>query len=1785
MTEQLDRVKARRKAHRSVVTRLVNEATPILEGEITDKLLTRLRIIDGQLEDKGRLLSSFDEEIIALIDVAEIEADILESETVSDKIAQMRGEIKVVLESREAPAREENTSRSVSPTHSVRSVESDARDDHSTDPLAPVDRHSETRSPTTPESRSAGIKPKLPKLQLPKFAGDVTKFRTFWDSFDSAINQNADLSPIDKFSYLKTLVEGPAAHAIQGLTLSEANYAAAIELIKERFGKPQQIISAHIDELLKLPSCSDDNAIQIRSVFDRIRVNARGLESLGVGSDQYGSFMIPIIMAKLPPAVRLQVARVTTRDVWNMDELLEVIKSEVEARELSEGIRVGEMKKPESVNRRPPIPTASALVTREGGPSRIKCVYCRGEHYSASCDKVNTVSARTEVLKKEGRCFLCLSNGHRASQCTSNKRCRKCGRKHHQSICVPSKPVEEKETTTNTGKETTTNLVRTKTCVLLQTARTYAYTSDENLIPVRLLMDNGSQRSYISNQLRSKLKLSPLRRERLTLNTFGNEQFNKKECDLVRIRLQTRFEEDLEVMALTFPAICSPLRALVEVEQYSHLHDLDLADVDSSDDHPSDAVDILIGSDYYWDAVIGDVARGKGGPVAVKSKFGWLLSGPVRPTLAENNHTVSNLILEGPGETGLPENNDIKLVDNLRQFWDTEAIGISPEFKEIANDSSFIEIRFDWQQQRYQVNLPWKTECRPQSNCYEMCVARLHQLRVRLQKDKDLFHEYNSIFESQLHDGIIERIPDTKQSSLCHYLPHHGVRRVDKETTKLRIVFNGSAKADRRLFSLNDCLNKGPNRIPHIFDMLLKFRSYPIGIIADIEKAFHQILIDPSDRDMLRFLWLDDIHKDRPGIVQYRFCRLVFGLTPSPAILTETIQYHLTRYLLTEPLRVKQLAESFYVDDFISGVCADDGGFNLYQKAKEIMRAGGFNLRKWKTNSPTLQKRINEAERSSGTPATHGSEQETVKILGLNWDCKADGLYFDLTEVIVLAKSLPPTRRSILSLSAKLFDPLGLLSPFIIGTKILFQILCKDKVGWDEELKGNLLKRWNRLVSELEALSTIKVPRCYYLVDEVLIEQQVHGFCDASERAYAAAIYLRSVYRNGDVKVCLISSKTRVAPLKRQTIPRLELLGATILARLINVVMNCLTSNPEMYCWTDSHTVLCWIKNDRPWRQYVRHRVDEIRKLTHKEVWRYCPGTINPADIASRSCSGQELVGQELWWRGPEFLRNSSEGWPNLPTQYESEAADKEIVKSQSVITHSLVSLSQCDDTPNLSDLVDVKRYSSKLRLLRVTGWVLKFVAVLKAKDKNSVTCRLEADDLKRTETMWIRHIQRQCFVEEHNTLVLGKAGTVVYKNQLLFMNDLKLICCKSRLEHADLPVCSKNPVLLPSKHRFTELLIMETHQLVHHNGIQETLSAIRERYWIIRGREAVKKVVRRCVLCRKHEGNSYATPPVPPLPVERVSNMPPFNNTGLDFAGPLYVRDKLNGATDNQEIKVYVCLFTCASSRGLHLELTRDLSATVFLQAFRKFCARRGVPSTIMSDNAKTFKCCSKEVERVVRSEEVHQYLTNRQISWQFIVEKAPWWGGYWERMVRSVKRCLRKTLGRSTLTFDELGTVLVEIEATLNNRPLTYVYDDNEGLSYALTPADLIYGHRLVTSPSGRQFEVTSTAKTLTRRYKYQFRLLNNFVKKWQQDYLLSLQEKGVRGSKSPKQQIKTGDIVILRQDGTPRCLWKLAKVVELFKGRDEKIRSARVQLLRKDKVISLRRPIQHLIPLECH
>jgi len=232
--------------------------------------------------------------------------------------------------------------------------------------------------------------------------------------------------------------------------------------------------------------------------------------------------------------------------------------------------------------------------------------------------------------------------------------------------------------------------------------------------------------------------------------------------------------------------------------------------------------------------------------------------------------------------------------------------------------------------------------------------------------------------------------------------------------------------------------------------------------------------------------------------------------------------------------------------------------------------------------------------------------------------------------------------------------------------------------------------------------------------------------------------------------------------------------------------------------------------------------------------------------------------------------------------------------------------------------------------------------------------------------------------------------------------------------------------------------------------------------------------VIRSCVTCRRLEGHSYDPVPPPDLPVERVSEDPPFSHVGVDFAGPLYIRAKQ--AEDEQE-KVYVCLFTCTATRAVHLELTRDIGVDTFLLDLHRFAARRGFPATITSDNTKTFKSSSKQVTKIMRSSEVQTFLTRSRISWKFVIERAPWWGRFYERLVQSVKRCLRKSLGKTILNFDQMNTLLVEIEGILNSRPLTYVEDDTGGIGYTLLPSHLIYGRRITSNSNSSHFEVVST------------------------------------------------------------------------------------------------------------
>ena len=425
-------------------------------------------------------------------------------------------------------------------------------------------------------------------------------------------------------------------------------------------------------------------------------------------------------------------------------------------------------------------------------------------------------------------------------------------------------------------------------------------------------------------------------------------------------------------------------------------------------------------------------------------------------------------------------------------------------------------------------------------------------------------------------------------------------------------------------------------------------------------------------------------------------------------------------------------------------------------------------------------------------------------------------------------------------------------------------------------------------------------------------------------------------------------------------------------------------------------------------------------------------------------------------------------------------------------------------------------------------------------------------------------------------------------KNDIVHDLGLKIdprgiLRCHGRLENAELIEDAIFPKLLPKNHLFTKLLVEHIHKKTFHSGVSQTLATIRNEYWIPQGRRTVQNIIRFCNICQRFQGGPYKTPPFPPLPMERVNPSPSFQYTGLDYFGPLYIKEA------KKTVKVWVCLFTCLVIRAVHLELVRDMTAENFLLAIRRFIARRGRPLQIISDNAPTF-VVSKTVLKTVYADlknrkDLISYLGNEGIEWKFIVPLAPWMGGFYERLVGVVKFSLRKALGKLLFNYDQLNTLLLEIEAVVNTRPLIYVSSDLNSDS-TLTPNHFLSLNPNVGIPVNIPNHLTgpnSTSKNLIELWKKGQKHLDSFWKIWKSQYLLSLRERFKMELKSPRVQAKEvpkiGDIVLV-QDVLARGMWKLAKIEELPEGKDGKVRSAKILFQDKSTVY---RPLNRLYPLE--
>ena len=1820
-TEGLTRKRKVRAAHRGSVTRIISQVYESLEsGEALN--LPRLRQQKLQLSGKLDVLSKLDDELIEMVAEDELDVEVEQADVIKEKIGLCIMDIDQALErpktadtsradGRTTPPTEDSTSTHTRSGGTPPTPPSTEGDGSCTDPVDPT----LTPPPTDPGGATplSSITPrvKLPKLSIKKFNGDLTKWVTFWDSFDSSIHSNPSLSNVDKFNYLNSFLESTAAESVAGLTLTSANYEEAVATLKRRFGNTQLIINKHMDALLNLPAVSSHHDIKgLRHLYDSVEAHVRGLRALGVTADSYGGLLTSILMNKLPSEIRLIISRELTEEKWDVEKLMKIVDREVDARERSAASRTSNPNSTPAPKRPLPRapPTAAALMTSNVGPAH--CAFCEQNHVSSSCTVVTDISARKEVLRKAGRCYVCLRKGHISRDCRSTGSCNKCRGRHHHAICprrnesttnpsTTSGPITEdvNQASGATHRPTNVSYVDSQTPILLQTAKLQLYNLDDNVNPpscieARAVMDSGSQRTYVTSRLKESLHLPTKRTESLRIKTFGSTEGHDTTCEAVDLGLVAKDGETLRLTALVVPFICNPLTSQPinhARNHYDHLLEIDLADSASIGDTLE--VDVLIGSDFYWSLVTGRVRRGRSGPMAIHTKVGWILSGPI-----DRQEVSVNLTLTATHalriDTHPVERN---LDDQLRRFWELESLGIAKDEPSVY-DKFVQQISFDGE--RYQVSLPWRENTPPLPDTFELCRRRLDSLLRRLKQNPPLLAEYNSVIRDQLRQGIIEVVddPSSEVSERVHYLPHHGVVRQDKTTSKLRIVYDASAKTSGP--SLNDCLYTGPSFGQSIFDILLRFRFHRVALAGDIEKAFLMVSVRKKDRDSLRFLWTHDVNRDSPEVVVMRFTRVVFGVNSSPFLLNATIDHHMRRYQAIDPLFVDKFLSSIYVDDVSLGSNDVESTYELYLKSKSRLAEAGFKLRKFITNSDELRSRVdaNEEIIKEQTMAVNMEEEDQSyakgslgvksaktdgrhKILGVQWDFVLDTLTFNIGDVSHYMENSEPTKRNVVSMTARFFDPLGVVSPVTILFKVFFQCLCEAGVGWDAPLTGDLLRKWSQLLSSLQGPESLVIPRCYFSdVPDCPKSVRLVGFCDASAKAYAAVVYLRI---EGETQVCVrfVAAKTRVAPLGGMTIPRLELLSALLLSKLIVSVRTAL--QPEVtlgdpVCYTDSRVALYWIQGcQQEWKQFVENRVTSILASVQPQCWEHCPGRENPADIPSRGMTASELSRNSLWLSGPDWL-SECQDLPGEDLDADSEVPEecRREMKSKKT-AHTLVVVQ--NHGPRLGQLISCENFSSLHRLLRVTTLVLRFVCLLHlrvGKSSTSVTAD-SVSGIDQARLYWLRDVQSQ--LEQNSKFP-------VWKYQFdLFLDKSQLWRCGGRMANSDLPSSARNPILLDKGHPLTSLIVMDAHRRVMHNGVKETLTELRSAYWLIRGRQFIRKIVHSCLTCRKLEGKPFQSVPSPPLPEYRVRRSQPFCYTGVDFAGPLYVK----ASVLSEGRKVWLCLYTCCVTRAVHLDLVPNLNAFTFLRSFKRFTARRGIPSRIVSDNGKTFKSASKLIQGVFDEPEVKKHFTALRVEWAFNLEKAPWWGGIFERMIKSAKRCLKKSVGRASLTYDELSTLVIEIEAVLNSRPLTYVSMDD--LEEPLTPSHLLLGYRVLSLPDpplSDDPDYGASANDLSRRMKHLLKTSERFWKRWKKEYLLELREfhRTSRISKGVKETVQEGQIITVYDEGQPRGLWRVGRIEEVIPGTDGMIRSARVRVQSKTgRTTVLKRPIQHLYPLE--
>ena len=1097
----------------------------------------------------------------------------------------------------------------------------------------------------------------LPKTTIKKFSGGLAEWHAFWGRFSGAVHNNESIKEHKKLALLTDLIADPALHDFM-VTVNDGlpgRYQEAVDYLTGRFHRPRELHAVYCTKLSTLQPIKGTPA-ELSAAADAIHSAVSGIRRSGLTSiEQIATSLVAPI---LPDQLRQLWENLTEakEEVPDVDEFITFLRKKATMADKSQKVATIEVtphykrlqhqdatrSQQRSFKKQHPkqegkVYLATPQNTEGDSPHRtpkptttckVSCGLCGQLHYLFACKQFLTMSVvqRKAQVQSASVCSNCLRPGHETKACTSTYRCRLCKGEHNTLLHVDV--VSAQVHSVCAIKE---NLPQQREGLLMTSKVKLTGPSGQTTV-VTALLDSGAGISIVSKRVMKTLQLLPSSEWVTLAGIEGPDLSIPRPTAWLTVSSLTGENWDRSVRVAVLPRVTAdmPRHNLQAIKDLPHLKDISpLADPLF---HVPKRVDLLLDVTFLDDILLPEKITGpQGTPSAWRTTLGWGVMGRYLPeTLSCSQRTVS--VLEA-------STNEADLDNQLVRFWTQEQLIIAQRLLSTLErqvQEHFKQThQYSVTNQRYTVALPRKMTTLKLGESRAMAQRRFvtNELSLVRRGHYDMFQGVVQEYLTLGHAQLVTPEEMQVEVGKCYYMPMHSVFKQSSTSTKLRVVFDASSKTSTGA-SLNDILVAGPTLHPNLDQVLMKFRTYQVAVSGDVAKMYREVALCENDRHLHRFLWRPETTSP---IKDYCMNRVTFGVTSSPYVAVRALQQTAEDFSAPSSKASWHVHNSFYVDDLLAGAADVTSAVKLVQDLREVLAKGGFDLKKWRSSSPLVLQQI-PAELQETVPEQDMIDAHSAfypKTLGITWNSRLDVM----AAQVQLPDQYTSTKRGIVSDTARSFDVLGWLAPFILRMKVLFQQMWKQKVGWDTPLKEESQAQHREWREELIILGDITLPRCYYQNKEQICVE-LHGFADASTLAYAAVVYVRAVYGDGTVSCELVVAKTKVAPLKTVSIPRLELCGAVLLAELLVAVSRALDVPKEnWHGWTDSTAVLGWL-NHCPSRHktYVGNRIACAADHVSPNIWDHVSTDHNPADCATRGLSAEELKSHHLWWHGPPWL-------------------------------------------------------------------------------------------------------------------------------------------------------------------------------------------------------------------------------------------------------------------------------------------------------------------------------------------------------------------------------------------------------------------------------------------------------------------------------------------------------------------------------------------------------------------